>query len=434
MRLSIHSCLILLLCFFVSPAFAVSGSGGGSTDIPSGWTHYYKFSGSCGSFSGCTEDDIAQYQGYYTDRLAQCQQDHPGMECAGGWSVDGASKRKHVAVYYRDYPTCDNGQYNPGSGQCESEPDECLEIGEFYNPRTRQCVTECPSGRLDNQCLAEPETECDESSADYQGTVGWGDNHRPVCGGDNQCQDNETYAFRENDEGSWSGQCINNDSNPPVCPKGFEGALIITDGGFACEGLNPDPDNPDDPNDTSDGDSDGDGEGDTTGITEQLQDIKNLLSGGNTERTNVKNKLEGIGQSIEDSAKSITDAIENIPGGGGDGGNDGDDGDGEDDDNPDPVTWEGEPIDTELTDPSDEYDQAMSDYQAKLNQIKGEVKAMFSTNLSGGGSVDDNTKTIMGVDVNFSLNRFLAGLDILGAIVLFCAAFISAGILFTGRG
>src|SRR5680860_294411 len=172
--------------------------------------------------------------------------------------------------------TCDAPNFiDPETGDClaPQEPEECIEVGEFYNPRTQQCVTECPNGRLDNQCLAEPETECDESSGDYQGTVGWGENHRPVCAGDNQCQDNETYAFRENAEGSWSGRCISNETNPPVCPKGFEGALIITDGGFACEGLNPDPDNPNDPNDTSDGDSDGDGEGDTTGITGQLQDI-----------------------------------------------------------------------------------------------------------------------------------------------------------------
>jgi len=311
----------------------------------------------------------------------------------------------------------------------EQQPEECLEIGEFYNPRTQQCVTECPHGRLDSQCLAEPETECDESSGDYQGTVGWGENQRPVCAGDNQCQDNETYAFRENAEGSWAGRCISNETNPPVCPKGFEGALIITDGGFACEGLNPDPDNPDDPNDTSDGDSDGDGEGDTTGISGQLQDIKKLLSGGNTERTNIKNKLDGIGKSIKDGASAITDAIGNIPGGGG--GDSGGDGDGE---TPDPVSWSGDAINTELTDPSDDYDQVMADYQAKINEIKGEVQAMFSTNLTGGGSVDDDIKNIKGVDVNFSLNRFLSGLNILGAIVLFCAAFISAGILFTSRG
>ncbi|MFP3488553.1 hypothetical protein R0K20_13165, partial [Staphylococcus sp. SIMBA_130] len=105
----------------------------------------------------------------------------------------------------------------------EQTPEECLENGHKYDPRTQHCVPECPSGHLDNQCLSEPENECDETSPDYEGTIGWGSNRRNVCRGDNQCQDNETYAFRENAEGSWSGQCISNDSNPPVCPNGFEG-------------------------------------------------------------------------------------------------------------------------------------------------------------------------------------------------------------------
>ncbi|MHA7811387.1 MAG: hypothetical protein ACX933_16360 [Marinobacter adhaerens] len=335
-------------------------------------------------------------------------------------------------------PPCDPPNVtDPDTGEClaPKSPQECDEIGEFYNPRTQQCVPECPNGALDRQCLSEPENQCDETSPDYEGTIGWGSNRQSVCGGDNQCQDDETYAFRENAEGSWSGQCISNDANPPICPNGFKGALIITDGGFACEGLNPDPDNPNDPNDTSDGDSDGDGEGDTTGIAGQLQDIKGLLSSGNTERSNIKNQLDGIGKSIKDGTSAITDAIGNIPGWGGGGGNG--DGNGKTEivgEDGESITWSGDPIDTELTDPTEDYDQVMADCQAKINEIKGEVQAMFSTNLSGGGSVDDNTKTIMGVDVNFSLNRFLAGLDILGAIVLFCAAFISAGILFAGKG
>ena len=365
----------------------------------------------------------------------------PGAYCA--WSPYSSTKDRIMATQNGEAALI---QWRfPKSGACEvrgengceippKSPQECDEIGEFYNPRTQQCVPECPNGALDRQCLSEPETQCDASSPDYQGTIGFGGNRHPVCGGDNQCQDNETYAFRENAEGSWSGQCISNDANPPICPNGFKGALIITDGGFACEGLNPDPDNPNDPNDTSDGDSDGDGEGDTTGIAGQLQDIKGLLSSGNTERSNIKNQLDGIGKSIKDGTQSITDAIGNIPGGGGGGNGDGNGKTeivGEDGES---ITWSGDPIDTELTDPTDDYDQVMADYQAKINQIKGEVQAMFSTNLTGGGSVDDNTKTIMGVDVNFSLNRFLPGLDILGAIVLFCAAFISAGILFTSRG
>lgn len=319
--------------------------------------------------------------------------------------------------------------------QKAEEPPECLENGEYFeNEGDGYCAPTCKTGSsLDHFCNNLPDPECSSESADYEGTIGWGNDQRAVCTGENSCKENERYAFKENAEGSWSGYCINNDANPPVCPNGFEGALVFTDGGFACEGLNPDEGDEDTPN----GDSDGDGEADTNGLAQQIsQIIKNQVKGINSTDT-INDTLKGIGKDIKDGTNAITEAIGNIPGGGGNSGGDGGDGgdggegDGEEED---PVTWSGDPIDTELTDPEDDYNQVMNDYQAKINEIKGEVQAMFSTNLSGGGSVDDNTKTIMGVDVNFSLNRFLSGLDILGAIVLFCAAFISAGILFTSRG
>ena len=315
--------------------------------------------------------------------------------------------------------------------QLEQEPPECLENGEYYE-KGGYCVPECASGSsLDHYCNNFPDPECSSDSADYEGTIGWGNDQRPVCSGETSCDEGERYAFKENAEGSWSGYCINNEANPPVCPNGFEGALVFTDGGFACEGLNPEEGG----EDTPDGDSDGDGEADTNGLAQQIsQIIKNQVKGINSTDT-INTTLKGINDTIKDGTASITEAIGNIPGGGGgnSGGDGGDGGDGEGEE-PDPVTWSGEPIDTELTDPEDDYNQVMNDYQAKINEIKADVQAMFSTNLTGGGSVDDNTKTIMGVDVNFSLNRFLPGLDILGAIVLFCAAFISAGILFTSRG
>lgn len=181
------------------------------------------------------------------------------------------------------------------------------------------------------------------------------------------------------------------------------------------------------------GDSDGDGQGDITGITNQLGKIQELLNKGNNNTNNINETLKGIGKQIKDGTKSITDAIGNIPGGGG-GGNGNGSGDGDGDGEDPAINWSGNAIDTELTDPADDYDQVMSDYQTKINEIKDEVRALFSTNLSGGGTIEDNIKTIKGVEVNFSLNRFLDGLNIIGAIVLFVAAFISAGILFTSRG
>lgn len=115
-------------------------------------------------------------------------------------------------------------------------------------------------------------------------------------------------------------------------------------------------------------------------------------------------------------------------GSGGGGGNGNGEGEGE------PITWSGEEIDLTLSDTDDEYEQVMNDYKQKIQDIKNEVQNLFGTNLSGGGSISDNVEEIKGVPVNFSLNRFLDGLNILAAVILFCAAFISAGILFTGRG
>lgn len=315
-----------------------------------------------------------------------------------------------VTIYYRE-------------AQVPITPEECVETGQFYNPATQECASECVNGSMDNQCLTTPDQTCTEASADYQGTVGWGEDHRAVCSGDTSCGDNERFAYNQLNDGTWSGVCISNDTNPPTCPYGFDGVLEIYDNGFACGQLNEDKES--DKNDSSDGDSDGDGQADDNGMAGQLEDIKGLLRDGNTETGN-------IGESLKKGFGDLTEAIGDIPGGGG---GSGDDGNGEGEGEPEePVTWSGEPIDTELTDPTEQYDQVMADYQAKINEIKGEVQAMFSTNLAGGGSVDDNIKSIHGVEVNFSLNRFLDGLNILGAIVLFCAAFISAGILFSGRG
>ena len=254
-----------------------------------------------------------------------------------------------------------------------------------------------------------------------------------ICGDpQNKCPSGYTFGIVSTGT-TTSEKCIPNEYQPPQC-SGSDVLTVDQWGGHSCLPPNNAPDNPspggdDDPNN---GDSDGDGQADTNGIADQLQDIKSLINRGNTDRNTLNETLKGLGKQMGEGIGSITDAIGNIPGGGGNGsGGEGGEGEGEQED---PVTWSGTPIDTELTDPTDDYDQVMADYQAKINDIKSQVQAMFSTNLSGGGSVDDNTKTIKGVDVNFSLNRFLEGFNILGAIVLFCAAFISAGILFTSRG
>lgn len=331
----------------------------------------------------------------------------------------------HLEDIWPEHPSADKYNGKKWIYKCVSDPvlapdnpSECAEIGQFFDGAKEECVPECPSGSLDDICLEalDEENQCDESSEDFRGNVNQGFGHPPlaICG-ETTC----TTGGRPGQSGIMNNElvCLPDDYGAPKCKGGS--ITVIEEYGFICATVGDEEET-----DTSDGDSDEDGEGDLTGIAGQLQDIKKLLGNGNQGTDNIVEALKGMGN-------KLTSAIGDIPGGGGGGSNGNGDGEGEGEGG---VSWSGDAIDTELTDPTDDYDQVMADYQTKINEIKAEVQAMFSTNLSGGGSVDDDIKSIKGVEVNFSLNRFLSGLDILGAIVLFCAAFISAGILFTSRG
>jgi len=380
-----------------------------------------------------------------------CSQDPP--PCDDPWTHEGSEKTECGSCDVAGGWIPATGPYSPGSGsgvetgnQCmkNREPSECRLLGK-YEVKTDQgayCVDQCAVFGDDGYCIQEAEKDPDEPQCgpdhpEFKGVAGYGGEAVLICGDpQNNCPSDYTWGVVQKGNATVES-CFPNAYNPPQC----SGSDVLTKnqfGGFACLPLRKpgENDQPGGPNDPNNGDSDGDGQGDITGITGQLQDIKKLLGRGNTNTDNLNETLKGIGKQIKDGTKAITDAIGNIPGGGG-GGNgngSGDGGDGDGDGEEPAINWSGEAIDTELTDPSDDYDQVMADYQAKINDIKGEVRALFSTNLSGGGTIEDNIKTIKGVEVNFSLNRFLGGLDILGAIVLFCAAFISAGILFTSRG
>jgi len=338
----------------------------------------------------------------------------------------------------------ESGSGTPAPAQCmrNREPGECKLEGlfEVQTDQGAYCVPECQGIGLDGFCIDEVEKDPDEPQCgpdhpDFKGVAGYGGEAVLVCGEpENNCPSDFTWGVVQKGNTTVES-CFPNAYNPPKC----SGTDVLTQnqwGGFACLPLRKpgDDDQPGGPNDPNNGDSDGDGQGDITGITGQLQDIKKLLGRGNTNTDNINETLKGIGKQIKDGTKPSPTAIGNIPGGGGGGGNGNGSGEGDGDGDDPAINWSGNAIDTELTDPTDDYDQVMADYQAKINDIKGEVRALFSTNLSGGGTIEDNIKTIKGVEVNFSLNRFLGGLDILGAIVLFCAAFISAGILFTSRG
>ncbi|MDO6444128.1 hypothetical protein [Marinobacter sp. 2_MG-2023] len=437
MRLPIQGCLILLL-FFSSSQYVMSddiewGSGSsyeGLYKYPYNCDGYASQSCDAGVASGATS--MFKYYRWRCSVNGQYLVPNGIKTHSGGQTVPNYEGQCSIGP---PPPECSSPNIiHPETGECVSpkEPEDCLEIGEFYNPGTQSCVAECPSGfwPLNSYCVGsdDPELEsCNSESEDFRGNVNQGFGNAPlaICG-DTTC----TIGGKPGQSGIFNNElvCLADDYGAPKCQG--DTITVIEEYGFICAGIDDDSESP--PTDSSEGDSDGDGEGDLTGIAGQLQDIKNLLGKGNDNTANSEELLKGIGNRITDGTKSITDAIGNIPGGGGGSGSSGQTEIVGEDGNA--ISWGGDAIDTELTDPSDDYDQVMADYQAKINEIKAEVLAMFSTSLTGGGSVDDDIKTIKGVEVNFSLNRFLSGLDILGAIVLFCAAFISAGILFTSRG
>ncbi|MDC0664358.1 hypothetical protein [Marinobacter sp. SS21] len=310
-----------------------------------------------------------------------------------------------------------------------AQPEECLEIGEYYNPEDQSCTPTCPSGgSLGSYCLSEPEPSCTSSSADFQGTIGWGDDHRPVCTGETTCGENERFAFGETLEGAWKSYCIDNDANPPVCPGGWDSVLLITDNGFACGETNEDASNPD-KHDSSDGDSDGDGQADDNGMANQLQDIKGLLGDGNKNTGNIHNAIGNLGTSINNGLGDVINAIGQIPGGGGGSGSGqteivGEDGNA--------ISWSGNPITMEIDDGLEELSQVQGEYDSLISNIRSQIAASFGS-FTGAGSLQDNNISLWGVDINAGLSKFAPALSMIGSIILFAASFIAIGILMGGR-
>lgn len=402
--------------------------------VSPGWTADYNFTirhrlSSCGTGVHTKQEALDEINTKCAEGTLGFYSRDPGYECRAFVVSEGSScnTHYHVAPEYLEIPSCETGEFNSDSGVCESEPSECQEIGQFYNPENNQCVTQCPSGSsLDHFCNTLPEPDCNESSDDFQGTIGWGNDHRNVCSGETKCPDNHRYAFQETPEGSWEVYCISNDANPPVCPGGFDTVLMISGDSFACGYLNEDIAN--NPNDTSDGDSDGDGQGDLSGIAGQLQDIKGLLGKGNNTTNNINETLKGIGKQIQDGTGAITDAIGNIPGGGGGSGGNGDgngDGDGEQET---PVTWSGDPITLEVGDGLEELNAIQGEYENLIANIRAEMSAAFGS-FTGSGGLEDNEITLFGHTFNAGLSRFGADLSIIGTIILFAATFLALGII-----
>lgn len=316
-----------------------------------------------------------------------------------------------------------------GCGTVTQEPEECREIGEYYDSASQQCVTECAHGSLDHYCNQEPlppdpeEPQCGPDHPDYQGTIGYGGEATLICGDpDNQCPSGSTYGVIGKD-GVAIGGCISNEYNPPEC-SGTDVLKVDQWGGHSCLPLNKpgesnEPGGTDDPNN---GDSDGDGQGDLTGIAKQLQDVKNLLGRGNTNTNNITESLKGMGKRLED-------AIGNIPGGGGGSGSGqteivGEDGNA--------ITWSGEAITMEVGDGLEELNAVQGEYESLIGNIRSEMSASFGS-FTGAGGLQDNNITLFGQTFNAGLSKFGADLSMIGSIILFAASFAALGIIMGAR-
>lgn len=344
----------------------------------------------------------------------------------GGESACGQCKNGYVDAgdAYRFGPRC----------QVQQESEECLEIGEFYNPNG-YCTTECSSGSaMNNICLLrddDQEDRCGPDSDDFRGTIGHGGNTQSVCG-DNSCPKGGSYGFEEGADGSYQATCFPPNTNPPECPAGSAVIMGSDKVSFQCESIRlpgPDDGNGDGKGDGSDGDSDGDGKADTDGIAGQLNDIKKLLGKGNTNTGNINETLKGLSNQLGEGVGKLTEAIGNIPGGGG-GGNGGKteivgkDGEG--------ITWSGEAIEMEIKDGLEELEAAQAEYETLIGNIRSEMASSIGS-FSGGGGLQDNNITLFGHTFNAGLSKFGADLSIVGSVVLFAATFMALGIVMGAR-
>lgn len=341
------------------------------------------------------------------------------------YSCDTGDSNGTIAVQLHGDSCATGTEWDPNDLSCITPaptPEECAEQGDFYDPPSQTCVPICPNGSLNNSCLIQPDPQCTPSSGDYLGTAGFGDDQRYVCSGESTCPSGQSYAFSEASDGSYVGVCVSDTQNPPVCPGGFESVLEIYEDGFACGVTNEEATDPN-RNNTSDGDSDGDGVADDTGMAGQLEDIKGLLKDGNIERSN-------IGQTVKKGFKDVTDAIKNIPGGGG-----GDSGSGKTEivgEDGNAITWSGGAITMEVQDGLNELNAVQGEYETLIANIRSEMAASFGS-FTGAGGLQDNNITLFGQTFNAGLSKFGADLSMIGSIILFAASFAALGIIMGAR-
>jgi hypothetical protein len=221
---------------------------------------------------------------------------------------------------------------DPETGECVPPPvmpEECREIGEAYDPNTKQCVEECPHGMFNGACLPPPEEqpECNRDAPDYRGEVvlGYGQSPIPACGNFDQCTDDKPGQV-----GFFQGElrCIAEDFGVPKCKGGT--IATIDNYGFACVTLSNQPEEPEipeEPNTDTTGDGQPDqyvADNDPNIHRKQLDQLNKNQQTANDSLSNLENIGTGTNRRLDDINQGVSELVQmgrdgQLAGGGGSG-------------------------------------------------------------------------------------------------------------------
>jgi len=78
--------------------------------------------------------------------------------------------------------------------------------------------------------------------------------------------------------------------------------------------------------------------------------------------------------------------------------------------------------------------EVTAEFNTEWNRVKSEAESKFSTSLSSGGSIPARVTSVFGVNIDFSISRFLPYLQIIANLIIAAAWIMAAGIVLSGRG
>lgn len=213
---------------------------------------------------------------------------------------------------------CPSGPVVRDTGECvdpPKTPGECQEIGELYDPATKQCVTQCQHGEFNGSCLLppEPENECTKDSPDYRGEVvlGYGQSPIPACGDFDQCS-----GDTQGQVGFVNGElrCLPEDFGVPKCQG--DSITVIDEYGFVCEPLAnapEEPETPEQPNTDTDGDGqpdEYDPDNDPNINRKQLDALNDKQQQANDSLSNLEGIGKGTNKRLDDIKQGVSDLVE----------------------------------------------------------------------------------------------------------------------------